>query len=167
MISCPGCMVIETSSMWSASLCSLRVRIAFADRRHQAGIVRAQHLDDGIVFAQLAHAVGCGEAPRRLVPRHSQGWKAVPVVRNIDVRLYPRHGVHQLANAFHAAVPFAVNFLFIQIQPGLKRGQAADDFFFPDFHGAAHGSFTRAVVHQGRLDQVLSTQEQSAALRSA
>ena len=37
---------------------AIRIRIAFADRRHQAGIVRAEHFDHGIVFAQLAHAVG-------------------------------------------------------------------------------------------------------------
>ncbi len=39
------------------------VRIAFVDRCHQTWIVGTEHFDDGIVLAQLPHAVRRAEAP--------------------------------------------------------------------------------------------------------
>jgi hypothetical protein len=70
MTSSPGWMVIETSSMWSASGRSLLVGLGLPSRTafHQAGIIRTEHFDDGVAVTQSLHAVGDGESPSLLIP---------------------------------------------------------------------------------------------------
>src|SRR6266536_2909325 len=89
------------------------------------------------------------------------------MLRNIDVSLDLGHCVHQLSNSIYAAVPFGIELLLIYFQPGLERRQATDDFFFSDFHGTAHRSFSRTAIQEGGLDEIFPAQKQAAALRAA
>src|SRR5579871_7051042 len=126
----------------------------------------AQHFYSWVSCAFLCHAVGHREAPSLLIPRDSQRGIAISIIRDEDIRLDSGNGLHELANPFYAAIPFGIEFLLIQAQPRFKSGQASDDLLLANLHRTADCSLSRIRIHEGGFNQVFSTQEKTAALRT-
>src|SRR5437588_6828120 len=143
------------------------VRLTFANRGHQTRIVRPEHLDHWISATQFLHAVEHTVSPGRLIPIDPQRWIAIAILGNEYVGSHARHSFHQLPDAIHAPIPFGIELVLIQTDPGLERREATDHFFLSDFHRPAHGSLPRTGIQQRRLDQILSAEKQTAALWSA
>ncbi len=120
-----------------------------------------------MVMAQFLHAVEHTVSPGRLIPIDPQRWIAIAILGNEYVGSHARHSFHQLPDAIHAPIPFGIELVLIQTEPGLERREATDHFFLSDFHRPAHGSLPRTGIQQRRLDQILSAEKQTAALWSA
>src|SRR5205807_5992757 len=148
-------------------LAFLRRWITLANRRHQAWIINAEHLDDRVARAQLLHTISQAVAPGLLIPGNFQRGITVSILGNVGLGLHAGYGLDQPADAIDAAIPFGIKLFLVQFEPGLERGQATDDFFFPNLHGAAHCAFSWSGIQQGSFDQVLSPKEDTAALRPA
>src|SRR5437763_914497 len=119
------------------------VRLTFANRGHQTRIVRPEHLDHWISATQFLHAVEHTVSPGRLIPIDPQRWIAIAILGNEYVGSHARHSFHQLPDAIHAPIPFGIELVLIQTEPGLERREATDHFFLSDFHRPAHGSLPR------------------------
>src|SRR5215468_2609120 len=153
--------------VWSFSFLCCGFGVAFTHRCDQARIVCTQHFYDWIACTQFPHAIGYAEIPSLLVPVNSQRGIAIPVIRNKDVGSYARYCIHKLPYATHATIPVSVQLLLVQLKPGLERGEAANHFFFSNFHGTANCPFAWTAIQQRRLDEIFPPQEQSTALRAA
>src|SRR5205807_7369411 len=103
--------------------------------------------------------------PSLLITIDTKGWITIAIIGNESIGSYSGNSFDQFADAIETVVPFRVELLIVDLQPGFESRQTADDFLLADFHRPANRPFAWRGIHQRGFDQILASQKETAALR--